>query len=192
MPIRYSEKYESRRIMHQRYLVYLSISLPTYISIYLPTYISIYLSIYLSTYLYIYLSTYLSIYRSIYISIYIYIDLSIYLSIDLSIYLPVYRSIYLSICVDYIYMHTHTYPTTRLCMSVQLSIRLYVPVHVSVHSAIHQTMFFWVVTPCRLVSRYQRFGEMYCICLQGCLLSVSFYLYIYASIFSVLLTVLIH
>jgi hypothetical protein len=35
-------------------------------------------------------------------------------------------------------------------------------------SAVRMTMlFFWVVTPCRLVSIYQRFGEIYCIHLQG-------------------------
>jgi hypothetical protein len=28
-------------------------------------------------------------------------------------------------------------------------------------------LFFWVVTPCRLVDRYQRFGETYCLHLQG-------------------------
>jgi hypothetical protein len=30
------------------------------------------------------------------------------------------------------------------------------------------TLFFWVVTPYRLVGRYQRFGEAYCLHLQPC------------------------
>jgi hypothetical protein len=29
-------------------------------------------------------------------------------------------------------------------------------------------MFFWVLVPCRLISRYKRFGETYCLHLQGC------------------------
>jgi hypothetical protein len=29
------------------------------------------------------------------------------------------------------------------------------------------SMLFWVVMPCRLVDRYQRFGETYCLHLQG-------------------------
>jgi hypothetical protein len=28
-------------------------------------------------------------------------------------------------------------------------------------------LVFWVVTPCGLVGRYQRFGETYCLLLQG-------------------------
>jgi hypothetical protein len=28
-------------------------------------------------------------------------------------------------------------------------------------------LFFWVVTPCGLVGRYQRFGETYCLRPQG-------------------------
>jgi hypothetical protein len=28
------------------------------------------------------------------------------------------------------------------------------------------TMLFWVVTPCRLVGRHERFGETYCLHLQ--------------------------
>jgi hypothetical protein len=28
-------------------------------------------------------------------------------------------------------------------------------------------LFFWIVTPCTLVGRYQRFGETYCLHLQG-------------------------
>jgi hypothetical protein len=28
-------------------------------------------------------------------------------------------------------------------------------------------MLFWVLTPCRLVGRYQRFGETHCLHLQG-------------------------
>jgi hypothetical protein len=28
-------------------------------------------------------------------------------------------------------------------------------------------LFFWVITPCGLASRYQRFGGTYCVHLQG-------------------------
>jgi hypothetical protein len=31
----------------------------------------------------------------------------------------------------------------------------------------YSKMMFWVVTPCRLVGRYHRFGETYCLHLQG-------------------------
>jgi hypothetical protein len=31
--------------------------------------------------------------------------------------------------------------------------------------------FFWVVTPCELVGRYQHFGETYCLYLQCCMTS---------------------
>jgi hypothetical protein len=32
---------------------------------------------------------------------------------------------------------------------------------------VRMIMFFWVVTPCRLVDRYQNFGKTYCLHLQG-------------------------
>jgi hypothetical protein len=35
-------------------------------------------------------------------------------------------------------------------------------------TAVRMTMLlFWVVSPCRLVSRYQHFEETYCLYLQG-------------------------
>jgi hypothetical protein len=34
-------------------------------------------------------------------------------------------------------------------------------------TAVMTTLFFWVVTPCSLVGRYQRFGEIYSLHLQG-------------------------
>jgi hypothetical protein len=39
----------------------------------------------------------------------------------------------------------------------------------SVFTVVKMTMLllFWVMTPCGLVSRYQRFGETYCLHLQG-------------------------
>jgi hypothetical protein len=35
------------------------------------------------------------------------------------------------------------------------------------HGGEDDDVFFWAVTPCRLVGRYQRFGETYCLLLQG-------------------------
>jgi hypothetical protein len=41
-------------------------------------------------------------------------------------------------------------------------------VRLEVLTALKMTvLFFWVVTPCRLIGRYQRFGETYCLHLQG-------------------------
>jgi hypothetical protein len=36
-------------------------------------------------------------------------------------------------------------------------------VRFEVLTAVKMTMFFWVVTPCELVVRYQGFGETYCL-----------------------------
>jgi hypothetical protein len=37
-------------------------------------------------------------------------------------------------------------------------------------------LYFWVVTPCRFIGRYQRFGETYCLHLLG-----SRHIYIYSQ-----------
>jgi hypothetical protein len=40
--------------------------------------------------------------------------------------------------------------------------------------AVTITIFFWALTPCLLVGRYQRFGDKYCFHLQGCVVSYDF------------------
>jgi hypothetical protein len=34
-------------------------------------------------------------------------------------------------------------------------------------TAVRMALFFRVLTPCRIVGRYQRFGEIYCVLLQA-------------------------
>jgi hypothetical protein len=75
--------------------------------------------------------------------------------------------------------HLHSFVHTNdrtTCWRTRLLIKLFVMqfssaschlVRFEIFTAVRMMMFFWVLVPCRLVGTCQRFGETYCLHLQG-------------------------